>query len=642
VSTVRPPIPDTDWRVRSFPNLESARIIGLDLETKDPNLREMGPGVRRRDTEGGFIAGIAVSVGPRDGEQWYFPMRHESGKKNLDPDIVMRWAKDQLERPNQPKIGANLGYDVDWLHGEGVEVSGPFYDVQIADPLIDENAFKYSLEALAERYDIEGKADEQMYEWLAMTFGGEPTRADQAKNIWRAPAELVGPYAESDVRIPFEIWEKQMAKVKEERLEDVLDIETRLIPMMMAMRWRGVRVDVDRAASLDEELSQKAVEYRQRLSDIGIDAGSTDSLVAYCRAKGITHKKTAVGNPSFPGKWLEENHDENLNLVYQVRRLEKHAGTFVKGTIFNNVIGDRIHGQFHQLRNDDYGAVSGRFSSSNPNLQNIPIRDEELGPLIRGLFIADPEEVWYSDDWSQIEYRLLCHYAVGDGAERTRQRYRDDPSTDFHEYVAQIADIDRKRAKNINFGLVYGMGEKTMAASMGRTIAEIKPVFQQYHRELPFVKKTYDEVLKRAEMRGFIHTLLGRRRRFNLYESRDWNVAQKARKDGVGAKPYDQAVEKWGANVKRAGGHKALNALLQGGAADCMKIAMVKIWESGICDVLGAPLLTVHDELNWSAPKTKEAEEAHEEALKIMSSCVELRVPLLVDTGKGRNWSEAK
>lgn len=646
VSTVRPPVPETGWKVRDFPNLEAAEVIGLDLETYDPNLREMGPGPRRKSEEGGFIAGLAVSVGPGDGEQWYFPMRHEDGKNNIDPAIVMRFAKDQLERPHQPKIGANLGYDVDWLHEEGVHVAGELRDVQIAEPLIDENAFSYALELLGQKYCGMGKEDEVMYDWLAKTFGGNPTRYDQAKNIWRAPARLAGPYAESDVRLPFLIWEEQMKKVKEEGLERVLDIETRLLPLMLAMRWRGVRADIGRAAEVDERLTAKAQEYRHRIEAEGIQPNSGDTIARYCDRKGLKYKLTPAKNPSFPGKWLENHQDELLQMVYQVRRLEKHAGTFVSGAILGNAVGDRIHGQFHQLRNDDYGAVSGRFSSSNPNLQNIPARDEELGPLIRGLFLPDEGEIWHSDDWSQIEYRLLVHYAMGKGAEKTRQRYRDDPTTDFHEYVAQLADIDRKPAKNINFGLVYGMGEPAMASNMGRELSEIKPIFKQYHEEFPFVKYTYDKVAKRAEFRGYIHTLLGRRRRFELYEPRNWNVAKKWREKGEGAKPLEQAllVEEWGGEngIKRAGGHKALNALLQGGAADCMKIAMVQIWESGVCDVLGAPLLTVHDELNWSAPDTAEAEKAHQESLNIMETCVPLRVPLLVDTGKGANWGEAK
>jgi DNA polymerase I-like protein with 3'-5' exonuclease and polymerase domains len=628
VSSVRPAVPETGWRCPTeFPNLSAAPIIAFDLETRDPNLLSKGPGPRRKDDEEGFIAGIAVGVGPRDGEQWYFPMRHEDGKHNWDPDMVMLWAKDNLCKPDQPKLGANLLYDLDWMWCEGVPVTGPYYDVQIAEPLIDESAFSYSLERLAHKYVGEGKTEEAMYQWLSVAFGGAPTRREQAGNIWRAPAELAGPYAESDVRLPFLIWEAQQQVVKDENLGEVLDLETKLIPLLLAMRMRGVRVNSQRAREVDKVLVNKAQEYREQLLEVGLDPLGRDSLEAYCKYKGIAHKKTPTGNSSFPGKWLENHQDENLRLCYQVRRLEKHAGTFIEGAVLGHAINDRVHCQFNQLRNDDFGAVSGRFSSSNPNLQNIPSRDEELGPLIRGC-----------DDWSQIEYRLLVHYAKGPGSEETRRRYRDDPSTDFHKYVADISGIDRKPAKSINFGLVYGMGEKSMAANMGRTLQDIKPIFNQYHEEFPFVKETYNMVAKRAQNRGWLHTFSGRRRRFNFWEPKNWDLARE-----VSAKKWSDAVEEWGeGSIRRAGGHKALNALLQGGAADIMKKAMVDVWESGICDVLGAPLLTVHDELNWSIPRTTEGQQAHDVALEIMENCVDLRVPLKVTSGRGKNWGAAK
>lgn len=644
VSSVRPQIPDTGWTCPDLNsvNLRNAKMIGLDIETKDPNLREKGPGPRRRKEEGGFIAGLAVSVGPGDGEQWYFPMNHEDGKSNLDPDMVMLWAQDNLCNPYQPKIGAKLDYDLDWLAEMGVRVTGPFVDVQIAAPLIDENAFSYSLEALSAKYAVGEKEDDLLHEWLAAVFGGKPTRNDQAARYWRAPAELVGPYAMSDVRLPFLIWEEQQKTLSRENLWDVYKVEQRLIPLLLAMRRRGVKADIEKAHAVDEELIRRAKDYRQELDASGVDPWSNDTLAPYCDERGIKYKKTAIGNPSFPGAWLEQQTDPMLKLVYEVRRLEKHAGTFVEGTVLSNAVDGRIHCQFNQLRSDDFGAVSGRFSSSNPNLQNIPARDEELGPLIRSLFIADPGEVWWSADWSQIEFRLLVHYAASRGYEsaiKTAQRYHADPTTDFHRYVAEIAQIERGPAKNINFGLVYGMGKPKLAASLGRSIDECEPIFNQYHSNLPFIKKIYDELNNRATDTGFIFTLLRRRRRFNLWEPRSWDEKKNANHRAL---PYEKALEKWGRRIQRAGGHKALNSLLQGGAADIMKLAMADIWDAGICDALGIPLLTVHDELNWSFDDTPQNAKAYQESLDIMENCIELELPLKVDTGRGANWGEAK
>lgn len=631
----KPPIPeDCDWRPRDFPRLDSAKELIIDIETYDPDLLTKGPGVRRD----GYIVGIAVAT---EDDSWYFPMTHERQYDpdgyNLPRDKVLMWAKRELCREKVPKIGANLMYDLDYLWEAGVKVPGPYLDVQLAEPLIDENSFSYSLDSLAKKYLGEGKRSDALNEWLSLAYGGKPTRKGQGGNIYRAPPQMVGHYALGDVEQPRAILREQKKIMVYESLEDIFDLETRLVPLLLAMRRRGVRVDVHGAESLDARLMEKAGEYRSVLDAEGIDPWSGETIARWCDKKSLHYRKTDLGNPSFRAAWLENHPNEVVQLIHQVRRLEKHAGTFVQGTVLGNQVEGRIHCQFNQLRGDEYGAVSGRLSSSNPNLQNIPARDEELGPLIRSLFLPDEDEDWYSDDWSQIEFRLLVHYGEGPVAEKTRQRYIDDPTTDFHAYVAELTEIDRKPAKNINFGLVYGMAEITMAANLGRTLDEVKPMFETYHSEFPFIKALYEKCDKKAKSRGWIHTILGRRRRWNTFQSVIRKIAQED-----GACTEDEAREKYGNRYTRAFTHKALNSLLQGGAADIMKKAMVDIWETGICDVLGAPLLTVHDELNWSVPRSKQAIQAHSEARRIMENCVPLRLPLLCDSGHGNNWGQAK
>lgn len=633
-----PDLPHSDWVApHDFPDLSNAKMVAIDLETKDPDLKKKGPGVRRGD---GHIAGLAIATGPLDGEQWYFPCGHETGNK-FAPEVVLKWARDNLCNAQQPKIGANLLYDLDWLYGNDVPVKGDFIDVLVAEPLIDENVFSYSLESLGQKYLGEGKEGDEMYEYCAAAFGGKPTRQAQAGNIWRTPPEFVGPYAESDVRLPFQVYEKQKKVIESEALDRVFDIETRLIPLLLAMRQRGVRVDSSKAHDLDRALMKRAKTLRETLERKGVDAWAAASIEKYCIENQIKYNKTPKGNPSFQKAWLDGHTEEVLKMVGEVRRLEKHAGTFIEGTVLGNAINDRVHCQFNQLKSDTFGTVSGRFSSSYPNLQNLPARDGELGPEIRSLFIPEEGETWFCDDWSQIEFRLLVHYAVitniHASAHGVAAQYREQPSTDFHEYCAKLTGIDRKPAKNINFGLVYGMGEKTMAANLGRKLEDVQEMFDTYHAELPFIKRLYREVSRIASKRGHIHTFLGRRRRFNMWQPRDFEKSRKTKPIG----DRDLAVQQWGV-ISRSGTHKGLNSLLQGGAADIMKVAMVKIWESGICDVLGAPLSTVHDELNWSVGDTKAHKEAHEEALNIMRNCVELEVPLLVDSESGPNWGYVK
>jgi DNA polymerase I-like protein with 3'-5' exonuclease and polymerase domains len=621
-----PPIPDTGWSPpESFPRLDSAEVVALDLETCDPDIREKGPGAFRD----GFIAGIAIGV--PTGERWYFPIGHERGF-NFERESVLAWARHELGRRGQPKIGANLLYDLEFLAAAGVKVEGPFWDVQVAEPLLDENARYYNLDRLAQKYLGEHKVDSLLYSWLAQAFGGEPTRNQQAGRIWRAPAELVGPYAQGDVDLPLRIFAQQRELLAQQSLMPLFDIESALIPMLLAMRIRGVPVDIPRAQTIYDALTDRL----QRAQDThgGIDVYSADDVAKYCDRRAIVYPRTAKGNPSFVQSWLDHHADPVIRAVNEERKARKARDTFVKGYLLDLHRHGRIHCQFNQLKSDDYGTVSGRFSSSNPNLQNIPTRDEEIGPLIRSLFIPEEGEDWASLDWSQIEFRFLCHYGRGRGADRAREQYASDPTIDFHRMVAEMTGVARRYAKNINFGLVYGMGEELMASQLGKTRAEVQPIFDEYHQRLPFVRHTYNEVSRVATNRGYIMTLLGRRRRFDLFAPRS------SREEG--ALPYDQAVEKWGQAVRRAFTHKALNALLQGSAADAMKKAMVDIWNSGVCDVLGAPLLTVHDELDWSKPRTAEADQAINEVKRIMESCVSLRVPVVADMKIGSDWSKCK
>lgn len=596
-------IPETGWRPPEFfPDLSAAEWIAVDTETHDPDLLSKGPGPRRD----GYMVG--VSIGVDTGERWYFPIAHKLGG-NLPRDAVLAWLNDNLSRPNQPKIGANLSYDIDYLETAGVHVEGPFYDVQVAEPLLDELAVTYSLDVLAHKHLNEGKVDEALYLWCSKSYGGKPTREDQAKNIWRAPVQLVGPYAEGDVDLPMRVFKIQKKKLEEQNLWNTFIMESDLIPMLVAMRRRGVAVNLARADEFYATATMEASEKQKSLG--GISVNSPEDIVRLCKKEGIVFPRTAAGNPSFQKAWLEAHPHPAMKAITEIRSLYKLRDTFVKGYIQNSHVNGRIHCQFNQLRSDTYGTVSGRFSSSNPNLQNIPTRTT-MGKLIRAMFEPDGGEDWNRFDWSQIEFRLLTHYAIGGGAEEARVAYRDNPTTDFHQWVAdtisKVVSISRSDAKNINFGFVYGMGVEKLAKSLGISLDEAQEILDGYHKAVPFVRKTSNAVANIAKQRGHIITILKRHRH---YPDPDFTFA-------------------------------ALNGLLQGGAADVMKRAMQIIWKSGVCSVLGAPLLTVHDELDWSVPRTKEAHEAMLEVHQIMQTCVKLKIPLLCEREVGANWGSLK
>lgn len=612
-------VPASDWAPpKEFPNLTGVKIIGLDTETKDLELLERGPGGVRG---AGHVIGVSVAAGEA---AWYWPLRHEyapQSELNCDPDKVLAWLGDLLKTP-VPIVGANLLYDLEMLRAAGVRrPAGKLIDVQYAEALIDEESRSYALESLAQKYLGAGKETPVLYQWCADSFGGR-AGPEQRSNLWRSPPTLVGPYAEADALLPLRIWEKQRPILEAEHTIPLLEMECGLIPLLLDMRFRGVPVDLDKAEKIGKWLRAEAAKAQAELGN-RIDVWSGASLAAAFDREKIEYERTEAGNPSFTRPWLEANPHPLAKAVLRVRTYEKAANPFVESYILQGHSNGRIHCQFHPLRGDEYGTVSGRFSSSNPNLQNIPSRDPVLGPLLRSIFVPEQGCRWRRGDHSQIEYRLLVHFAKGDGAEEARRRYRDDPSTDFHDATIVTTrentgiTLDRKPAKNLNFGMVYGMGKDRVVSSLGTSYQVGVELYDAYHRASPYVKATLESAQRLANHRGYIMTLMKRRSRFNRMEK-----------------------SKYSDTMQRAGTHKALNRVLQGTAADIMKKGMLDCYEAGVFDQIGIPHLTVHDELDWSDDGSEAAARGFVQAADILENCVKLKVPLRVEMSEGANWGE--
>lgn len=637
----QPPIPDTGWTVpKEFPRLDSASVICLDTETYDPELLERGPGWARGV---GHIVGVSIAVPDHPG--WYFPVRHTiQPETNMDPEKVFRWLADSLGG-EQPKVGANLLYDIGWLSEEGVAVNGPLFDVQFAEALLDEGA-EVNLEALSQRYLGMGKVTEQVYQWCADFYGGNAD-GKQRKNLWRAPPCLVGPYAIGDVELPLRVLERQWPQLEREGLLPLFEMENGLIPLLVAMRREGVSVDLARAEQTRDQLSLKAREGEKRLRelvgfDVNVNAG--DSLAKAFNKLGLPYGKTATGKPSFTKDFLSGLDHPLAREIMEVRKCEKLRGTFIESYIINSNINGKVYGQFHSLRGDSNGTRSGRMASSTPNLQNLPSRDEELAPLVRGIFVPDAgHSRWVKIDYSQIEYRFMIHFAVGAGSDEARRLFNEHPDTDYHEMALdlvapaagwnistkELRKLRRKPIKNINFGLIYGMGVDKLSRSLGLSAKEGRELFAAYHRGVPFAKPTMEAASNEAEATGTVHTILGRKSRFDLWEPRAWGAGDN------GALPYDKAILKWG-NIRRAYTHKALNRRLQGSAADLMKMAMYRCWRDGVFDHTGVPRLTVHDELDFSDPGGRA--DAFAEMRHVMETAVPLSIPVRADADVGPDW----
>lgn len=625
-----------------LPDLTAAHRVAVDIETNDPRLKTHGPGDVRRD---GYIAGVAVAVD--DGPAVYASLRHPDSP-SLDRDAVTRWLRDTLGRPGIEITGANVNqYDRGWLWndlGVAFHPTSRVMDVQIVEPLLDEHAKSYALDALAKRWlgpDV-GKDDAELYQHLAQHFGGRPTRKAQGGRIHRAPARIVAPYAVSDVRLPLQILPRQLAEIERQGLNEVLRLELDDAHVVYLMRQRGVPVDLEATSIVAERLNEEAASARRRLGDASVWA--PHDLVPLLESEGVEVPKTERGNPSMTAAWLKDQRDRGSRVaedILTVRRADKAVGTFIDGHIRGYATGGRVHAQYNQLRGDEFGTVSGRFSSSNPNLQQIPARDPELGPLIRGLFRPEPGEWWYSHDYSQIEPRLALHYA---DAGNVRALYHDNPELDCYTALMETApELDRKTIKSIWLGLMYRMGLEKLAADLKTSKSAAQGLIDTFHMAAPYIRDLMKKAERKASRRGYLVTLSGRRARFPFWQPAEWELSKsyKPRLDRqqlLDELTYDGVTDR---RLKRAYTHKALNRLIQGGAADIMKYAMAQQWRAGIYDVLGPPLVTVHDELGWSVPDTREGLEAVAEARRIQTEAVSLRIPLHVDEAAGRSWGEA-
>ena len=602
-----------------FPNLSEAKEIAIDLETCDPNMESLGPGWPRND---GYIVGYAVAV---DGWAGYFPVAHAGGG-NLDKRLVERWVKDVLATPAD-KIMHNAAYDLGWLRASGFQVNGTIYDTMLAAPVLDENRYNYSLNALGFDYLKETKSEQGLKE-AASDFGVHPK-----KELWKLPAMHVGGYAEQDAALTLKLWHHLRALMRKDEVESIFELETDVLPVLVDITLKGINFDRVKCEKNLIEMRRKEADilkYLKSQAGMTVDIWAAQSIATAFDRIGIQYPKTAAGAPSFTKSFLDTHEHPMAKMILEAREYQKTHGTFLEPYLKHSAKDGRLHTHFNQMRNEDGGAVTGRLSAANPNLQQVPARHPVIGPMVRSLFLPEDGQEWAANDFSSQEPRLLVHYAtlLGlPGAEKMAQAYRDNPDTDFHQMVADLAGIKRKAAKTIGLGLMYGMGKAKLAQQLDLPVDEASDLINTFHSKVPFLKGTVDAVMKRIEhpaSNGSIRTLLGRRCRFPLWEPVEWGVNK--------ALPREQAVIEYGARIKRAGTYKGLNRLIQGSAADQTKAGLVALHKAGF-----NLLLQVHDEIALSVRSRDEAREAAD----IMARAVTLEVPSRVDVEVGPSWGEA-
>ena len=595
--------------------------IAIDLETKDPRLKSHGPGWA---TGHGDVVGIAVSY---DGFTAYLPFGHEGGG-NLDRGIVLKWFEKEIAKHPSDKIFYNAAYDVGWLGRLGVKLEGRILDAMLAAPLLKENRFSYSLNAVAYDYMGEMKSEAALRE-AAQEFGVDPKG-----ELYKLPATFVGEYAEADARLTLQLWQTFKSELSKEDLWQVFDLETEVLPLCIEMTRRGVRVDLDQAERLKQDLLKevkKILSGIKKETGISIELWAAASIAKVFDKLAIPYGRTKTGLPSFTKNFLSQHEHPIAQQIAEAREYDKIGNTFLS-SIFRYAEKDRIHGHINQLRSEGGGTVSGRISMSNPNLQQIPARNPDMARKIRGLFLPEEGEQWASMDFDQQEPRILVHFSSLTnkgltGSDVFVDAYKTKQNTDFHQMVADIADIPRKQAKTINLGIMYGMGQTKLAEQLDVSTDEAKRLMRQYHDDVPFVKELMDAVQRKVSHRdkgGFVRSLLGRKCRFDLWEPNLF-VSSKAL-------PKEEAHIEYGDNIKRAYTYKALNRLIQSSAADQTKASMAAIHkEKG-----KIPLVQIHDELAFSVADKKEARELCD----VMQNSVELQVPTPCDISLGPNWGD--
>jgi len=604
----------------SFPDLKGYKYIAIDLETKDPDLKARGSGAIIGN---GNIVGIAVAV---DGWSGYYPIAHEGGG-NLEKDKVMDWIKDVCSS-DSVKLFHNAMYDVCWLRASGVKINGHIVDTMVMASLIDENRLSYTLNSIS--YEFLGEVKDEK----ALTEAAQSWGIDPKSEMYKLPAMYVGNYAEKDAKLTLELFKVLSREIQKQSLQNVFDLETQLFPCLIDMKFKGVRIDIDQAHKLKQQLTKQEHELLLKVKqETGIEPQiwAARSIATVFDKLGLHYERTDKSHaPSFTKNFLSEHKHPIVQMIAKAREINKAHTTFID-TILKFTHKGRIHADINPIRSDQGGTVTGRFSYANPNLQQIPARNKELGPMIRSLFLPEVDHKWGCFDYSQQEPRLVVHYAAttepicfDESVTKIVDEFKNN-SVDFHKTVADMAGISRTQAKTINLGLFYGMGKAKLQAELGlNTKAEAEKLFNQYHDNVPFVKELMNKTSQFAQTSGSIGTLLGRRCRFNKWEPATFGMHTPM--------TFEEAERTYGrGRIRRAMTYKALNKLIQGSAADMTKKAMLDLYNEGII-----PHIQIHDELDISVIDDNHAKKI----VEIMENAVTLAIPNKVDYESGETWGD--
>lgn len=583
-------------------------LAAIDIETHDPHLKEWGPGSIRKD---GYIIGIGC----------YCPeLKIDGFFKPDDPKI-----RQVLASPDIIKIFHNGVYDLDWIMNgpDQIEVNGRCEDTMTRETLLDSYAFSYSLDACCQRRGVVGKNKGETIDEYWRQIGGKGKAIEHLKDI---PFGIVGKYCRQDCRATYNLFIAQQPLLEAQNLLNANDIECRLYPLLMDMRKNGFRINMSELFRLGDQFQEeydngiRELEHTYSFTEGTLSLNAAKDLYKIWKQEGLPIEYTSTGKPSFAAAVLDDCH-------HPIAKQVKHLKGLIKTQAFFNSWVDlaqdsHLYPSFFPAKRDDGGTVTGRWSSQNPNLQQVPAREDKHGKEIRSLFIPEEGCLLGAFDYKQIEYRVFTHFASGEGAVDAQRQFNENPNTDYHQMTIDLmgwGDLGkegRHLAKNLNFGSIYGLGPKSFATKFKQNLLHNHPerdpnnlfpvaqsLMNEYFRKVPFVKPTCNKIMEEGQRKGYVKTLSGRRQRM----------------------PLDN------------GAYKLINYLIQGSAADLLKKGLVDAWERGVFKVLKLHA-QVHDEVVFSIPKTKKGYEACKTLYECMANAYQLRIPLGVDTEIGPDW----
>ena len=583
-------------------------LAAIDIETHDPHLKEWGPGSIRKD---GYIIGIGCYCPELNINDFFTP--HDSKIKELLADETIT------------KIFHNGVYDLDWIMNgpDHLTVKGRCEDTMTRETLLDSYAFSYSLDACCQRRGVVGKNKGETIDEYWRQIGGKGKAVEHLKDI---PFGIVGKYCRQDCRATYNLFIAQQPLLEAQNLLNANDIECRLYPLLMDMRKNGFRINMSELFRLGDQFQEeydsgiRELEHTYGFTKGTLSLNAARDLYKIWKQEGLPIEYTSTGKPSFAAAVLDDCH-------HPIAKQVKHLKGLIKTQAFFNSWVDlaqdsHLYPSFFPAKRDDGGTVTGRWSSQNPNLQQVPAREDKHGEEIRSLFIPEEGCLLGAFDYKQIEYRVFTHFASGEGAVDAQRQFNENPNTDYHQMTIDLmgwGDLGkegRHLAKNLNFGSIYGLGPKSFAVKFKQNLLHNHPerdpnnlfpiaqsLMNEYFRKVPFVKPTCNKIMEEGQRKGYVKTLSGRRQRM----------------------PLDN------------GAYKLINYLIQGSAADLLKKGLVNAWERGVFKVLKLHA-QVHDEIVFSIPKTKEGYEACKTLYECMANAYQLRIPLGVDTEIGPDW----